>query len=193
MLQHFNLSRGKCIKGDALNKDALKISRRLQVILGLAIALSLILYWRSWKDLPHLFYDIPAGLATGAYLGQIICELKERLFSRRLLMRLALLIPMSIIPAGREFFGWNISGHLSDILAVTLIQAMDERLNALEKIAYALPVPVILSIRLFLFDRKGHMETLNAIGVALILFLCYFIVISIFPDRKNNSASQSSS
>ena len=128
----------------------------------------------------------------GAYLGQTICELKERLFSRRLRMRLALLIPLSVIPTGRDLYAWNISGHLLGILTVALIQGMDERLGRWEKIAYALPLPIILWIRLFLFDKKGHLETLNAIGVAIILYLFYVVVISIFPNRKNNPDSLSS-
>jgi len=193
MLQRSSLSREKCTKGDPLRKDSLKIRRRQQIILGAVIALSLVLYWRSWKDLPHLFYDIPAGLAMGAYLGQTICELKERLFSRRLWIRLVLLIPLSVIPTGREIYGWNISGHLLGILTVALIQAMDNRLSVVEKLAYALPLPMILWIRLFLFDKQGHEETLNAIGVAVILYLFYVVVISIFPDRKNTHSSLSSS
>lgn len=186
MPQRSSLSREKCTKGDPLRKDALKIGRRLQIILGSVIALSLVLYWRSWKDLPHLFYDIPAGLAMGAYLGQAICELKERLFLRRLWMRLVLLIPLSVIPTGREIYGWNISGHLLGILTVALIQSRDERLSVGEKVAYALPLPIILWIRIFLFDKKGHLETLNAIGVALILFLCYFVVVSIRKEDKKS-------
>ena len=167
-----------------MTKDALKINRRLQIILGALIALSLILFWRSWKDLPHLFYDIPAGLAMGAFLGQTLCELNARLFGFRLWMRILLLIPLSVIPTGREFYGWNISGHLLDILTVALIQGIDKRLSVGEKLAYSFPLPIILWIRLFVFDKNGHQETLNAIGAALLLFLFYFVVVSIRGKRS---------
>ena len=147
----------------------------MQIVLGFLTAFSLVLYWRSWRDLAHLFYDIPAALAMGAYLGQTACELKERLFSRQLWIRLVLLVPMSVIPAGRDLYEWNISGHLMGILTVALIQAVDARLYVWEKLAYGFPLPIILWIRLFQFDKKGHAETLNAIGVALLLFVCYFV------------------
>jgi hypothetical protein len=153
----------------------LAIDRGLQIGLALGGALVLCLYWRSWSDLAHLVYDIPAGVAMCAYIAQIVCEAKSRTFSTSLGLRALLMLPMSILPAGRDFFAWPISGHLSDILAVALIQSVDRRLAAWERVAYWLPLPAIAALRLALFDERGHAESVHAALAALAMFAAYLL------------------
>lgn len=151
----------------------LSVNRRLQLIIGLIGGTVFFFYWQSWKDIPHLFYDIPTGFIMSIYIGQIVLEDVKKKREAHWWARVLLLLPMAIVPIGRQYFSWNISGHLTDMLAVAMIQTVDERLPTLEKIAYWLPIPVILYIRWFLFDTGGHGETFNALIAGFSIFLCY--------------------
>ena len=163
----------------------LNINRWLQLVFALIGGTVLTLYYQSWKDLHHLFYDIPVGFAMGAYFGQIVLESMINKREMHWWARVILLLPMSVIPLGREFFNWNISGHLTDMLAVAMIQTSDKRLRTLEKMAYWLPMPIILHIRWFLFDTAGHGETFNALIAGASMFLCYFLSRRIFERDRN--------
>ena len=68
-----------------------------------------------------------------------------------------MMVPMAVIRVGRDFYGWPISGHLADILAVALIQSVDRRLHAWERLAY------------------GHAETSHALLAATAMFAAYLI------------------
>ena len=161
------------------------IDRKLQTALALGGGLCLCLYWRSWHDLPHLIYDVPAALAMCAYIAQMICEARARQFSVSLALRAMLMIPMSVIPAGRDFFAWPISGHLSDILAVALIQSRDQRLSKWERGAYYLPLPIILYLRWFQFDRHGHADTFHALLAAGAMFAAYLLGLAAWQAKSS--------
>jgi hypothetical protein len=165
----------------------LNINRWLQLAFALVGGTVLTIYYRSWKDIPHLFYDIPAGLAMGAYFGQIVLEGIRNKRSVHWWARVIMLLPMSIVPLGREFFNWNISGHLTDMLAVAMIQTADRRLRTLEKVMYWFPIPIILYIRWFLFDTGGHGETFNALLAGVSIFVCYCLIRGIFERKRNTS------
>ncbi len=135
--------------------------------LGMVI---LCIYWRSWKDIPHLLYDIPSGFIMSAFIAQLICQACTGDFSPKWWGRLTAMIPMSIVPTGREFLDWQISGHLTDMLAVALIQGLDRECSVWERIGYSIPLPIVLYIRLTIFDQPGHMETISAICVGTFIF-----------------------
>ena len=160
----------------AMKPGNLNIDRRLQVIFAFIGGAAFLVYWKSWKDIPHLFYDIPASFTMNLYIGQIVLEGKKNKREVHWWARVLLLLPMSIVPMGRVFFNWNISGHLTDILAAASIQTTDKRLHTLEKILYWLPLPVILYVRWFLFDIGGHGETLNALLAGFLIFLSYYLI-----------------
>ena len=162
----------------------LNINRRLQVIFGLIGGAVFFFYWQSWNDIPHLFYDIPTGFTMSIYIGQIVLEDMKKKREAHWWARVLLLLPMAIVPIGREFLNWNISGHLTDMLAVAMIQTVDERLPILEKTGYWLPIPVIVYIRWFLFDTGGHGETFNALIAGFSIFLCYCLIQKIIIHYK---------
>jgi len=162
----------------------LNINRRLQVIFAFIGGAALFVYLKSWKDIPHLFYDIPAGFTMSLYIGQIVLEGIKSKREVHWWARVLLLLPMSIVPMGRVFFNWNISGHLTDILAVAMIQTADKRLSTLEKIGYWSPIPVILYIRCFLFDTGDHGETFNALIAGFSIFLCFCLIRRIIIHYK---------
>ncbi len=156
--------------------DKLEIKRGLQVILALIGGTALCVHWQSWQDAAHLFYDIPAGLVISAYTGQVLLEGLKQKRPLHWWLRVFLLLPMFIIPAGREFSGWRISGHLTALLAAAMIQTLDKRIPVLEKIVYWIPLPIILYIRWFIFDANGHQETFHALVAGFSIFLCYYLI-----------------
>jgi hypothetical protein len=171
----------------SLRKEKLNIDRRLQLLLALGGTVVLCLYWRSWRDIAHLFYDIPAGFVVCAFIGQLLCEGIRRQFSPQWWTRVLLMVPISVIPTGRVFLGWNISGHLTDVLAVALIQSIDTRLHPWERLVYWSPLPIVLWIRWFVFDKNGHWETINAAIAAIAIFLCCLAVSYIWTRRINKN------
>jgi hypothetical protein len=162
----------------------LNVNRRLQLIIGFIGGTAFFFYWQSWNDIPHLFYDIPTGFTMSLYIGQIVLEDIKKKREAHWWTRVILLFPMAIVPIGREFLNWKISGHLTDMLAVAMIQTVDKRLRTLEKIGYWLPIPFILYIRWFLFDTGGHAETVNAMIAGFSIFLCYGLLRRIIIHYK---------
>ena len=164
------------VSGGPRGSPGLDIDRRLQLALAAAGSVALCIYWQSWKDPAHLAYDIPAAALFCGFLSQILSEGVRRQFTAWWWARVVVLGPMSVIPCGREFLGWPISGHLADLLAVALIQSCDLRLGLWERITYWLALPIILWVRWFLFDMSGHWETYSAAIAGVAIFLCCLTV-----------------
>lgn len=64
----------------------------------------------------------------------------------------AAVVVMSIITVGREFFLWPISGHISTVTAVAIIQVCDVRLSRPLRWAYLPPLLIVVAMRLLTFD-----------------------------------------
>jgi len=146
----------------------LTLERNLSWQLGLALVgvVAFCLYSRSWKDLPHLVYDVPASLAVFAFVAQLVLEARSP--GHWFWMgRAGLLVAMTVVTVGREFRSWPISGHLSCVLAVAIVQLADPRLHPGERLLYWIPLPVVLGIRWWLFDRGAHGQTYNAMLFAV--------------------------
>ena len=141
-----------------------------------------VIYARSWKDLSHLAYDIPASFAAFAFIAQLLLEAGKDGVGWHLGIRLALVLAMTVATVGREFLAWPISGHLTCVLAVALAQVADPRLSATERLLYWLPVPIVLFFRWNRFDGDNHWQTYNAI-----LFACVGATLVILATRSASS------
>jgi hypothetical protein len=141
---------------------------KLQLALTALGMVAFCLFARSWRDVPHLLYDIPASLAVFGFVAQLLLERFKDGPRRYWLARLGMLVAMTIVTVGREFGHWNISGHLSCVLAVALVQSTDRRLSVAERFCYWIPLPIVLFIRWFLFDQGNHWQTYNAVIFALL-------------------------
>jgi hypothetical protein len=141
---------------------------RLQLALAVVGMVAFCLFARSWRDVPHLIYDIPASLAVFAFVAQLLLEWLKDGPHRYWWARFGMLAAMTIVTVGREFGHWNISGHLSCVFAVALVQSTDRRLSLAERICYWIPLPIVLVIRWFLFDQGNHWQTCNAVIFALL-------------------------
>jgi len=135
----------------------------LQAVLTLIGATAFCVFSRSWADKAHLWYDIPAGLVTFGFVAQLVIEFPHNARSRFWRYRLAALIAMTVITVGRQYADWTISGHLTCVLAVAMIQAQDQRLSRLERIAYCTPISIVLYLRLALLEWGSHTATWNAL------------------------------
>jgi hypothetical protein len=179
--------------GRALPYGDLVINRLAQVLLTIPGALVLLAYWQSWKDLTHLVYDVPSALAMCAYLSQILCEALAGQRYASWWARLIVMLPMSVVPVGREFFAWRISGHLTDMWAVALIQTTDLRLPRWERVAYWVPVPVALWIRWFAFDKNEHSDTFTALSAGTMMFVVYLSLLLLFRRARTSRPAGSPS
>ena len=139
-----------------------------QIAMAAVGATALCIYHRSWVDAAHLFYDIPAGLATFAYVAQLPLEFRKDGAHRFWLYRLATLVAMTIVTVGRQYRHWPISGHLSCVLTIALVQTADPRLPWWERVMYWIPVPIVLGLRLALLEHGEHSGTFNAFVFAFL-------------------------
>lgn len=137
-----------------------------QLTLALIGMAAFVTYSRSWKDLPHLVYDIPASFVVFAFIAQLFLELPKGSAGWYWTLRFALLVAITVATVGREFLDWNLSGHLTCILAVALVQTTDPRIALTERIPYWIPLPIVLLIRWYEFDGDNHWQTYNALIVA---------------------------
>ena len=123
-------------------------------------------YSRSWQDYYHIVYDLAAGVAVFSFIAQIVVEGIDDRPGPLWWLRAALLVPVSLIPAARVFLHWPISGHVTDVLLVAGLQAVDRRLKVWLRGLYWVPVAIAVWLRWFHFDRGGHRETSLAAMVA---------------------------
>jgi hypothetical protein len=140
----------------------------LQGLLALVGATAFCLYSHSWVDATHLLYDIPAGLATFGFIAQLVIELPREGVSRFGLYRAVLVIAMTAVTVGRRYLGWPISGHLSCVLAIALVQSLDRRLSFRERLAYWMPIPIVFYLRLVILEHDGHVGIILAVLFALV-------------------------
>jgi hypothetical protein len=131
---------------------------------------------RSWQDWAHLLYDIPANLAVFAFIAQLVIEGIRR--ERRVdwWCRFALVVAMTAVTVGRAYFGWNISGHLSCVGAVALVQWAAPEVRPGERWFYGFPLPFVLGLRWFKFDQGDHWPTYSALifsGIAALIVISY--------------------
>ena len=145
---------------------ATRVPRR-QVGLAIVGATVFCIYARTWRDVPHAIYDIPASIAAFAFVAQLLLEVTKDGASWFWGSRLALLVAMTVVTSGRAFLGWEISGHLSCVLAIAIVQAADARLGAIERLLYWIPLPIVLVIRWTLFDQGQHWQTYSAVIFAV--------------------------
>jgi hypothetical protein len=154
----------------------LEINRTLQLTLTVGGAVALILYFRSWRTWRRVVYDLPASVAMCGYMAQIVCEAVAGPLSRWWWTRAILMIPIAAIPAGRDGLGWRISGHVTTMLAVPLIQMIDPRLDWAERLAYWIPFPIVFLMHWTVWDRIehggriDHTDTNRGVGAAVIIF-----------------------
>ena len=146
-----------------------------QVILAAIGAAAFCVYSRSWKDWAHLVYDIPASLMVFSFVAQLVLESRHA-GNAYWLARLALVAAMTVVCAGRDFLHWPISGHLSCVLAVALVQSADARLVPAERWLYWIPVPIVLCIRWWLFDQGQHGQTYSAVAFGVTSALTVVLV-----------------
>jgi hypothetical protein len=139
----------------------LEINRTLQLVLAVGGTGALFLYFRSWKSYRRLVYDIPASLAMCGYMAQFVCEAIAGLFTPWWWARAILMVPIAAIPAGRDGLGWRISGHVTTMLAVPLIQMMDPRIIWPERLIYWIPFPIVFLMHWYLWDRIEHGDRID--------------------------------
>jgi len=135
-----------------------------------------VLYARSWKDAAHLWYDLPASIMVFAFIAQVLLEAIKGQTNGYWLARMILIVALTAAIVGREFWRWPLSGHLTCVFAVALVQTVDPRISALERCLYWAPVPLVLLLRWWQFDGNDHWQTYHAIIAAVVFSLPVMLV-----------------
>jgi len=139
-----------------------------QIAMAAVGAGALCVYHRSWVDAAHVMYDVPAGLTVFGFAAQLVVEFDKEGAHRFWLYRIALFVAMSVVTVGRQYWYWPISGHLSCVLAVALVQTVDPRLPWFERLLYWAPVPIVLYLRLAVLEQGHHWGTYNGLLFAFV-------------------------
>jgi len=126
---------------------------------------------RSWQDAAHLLYDIPANLAVFGFIARWLIEGLGHERGLDWWCRLALIAAMTTVTVGRAYFGWNISGHLSCVGTVALVQLAAPQVRSAERWLCCLPLPFVLALRWFKFDNGDHWQTYSALIFSLVAAL----------------------
>lgn len=142
-----------------------------------------------WRDTVHIIYDLTvsplvSAYVTGVLLDGIYGERDEYWWAR-----LLLIIPALLIPTGRRFLGWPISGHLTAMLIVAPAISFDRRLSRIVRTIYWLPLPYVLYLRWFSFDKDDHWQTYNCIIIAAASLLIVKLALIFYKLTKEKSST----
>ena len=163
---------------------------RVQLALGAVGMVAFCVFARCWRDAAHVIYDIPASFAVFSFIAQLLLEALRDAPTRYWTARFGLLAAMTVVCFGRHLLGWNISGHLSCVLAVALVQTADRRLPVPERAAYWVPLPIVVTIRWLVFDEGNHGQTYNAVLFALIAVLPAIVLARTSAPGQDTSSSR---
>jgi hypothetical protein len=118
----------------------------------LAGAAAFCVYSRTWRDAWHVLYDVPAALASYSFPAMLLAEAAAVRPGAAWYVRLAALAAMAVATVGREFLVWPVSGHVTCVASVAIIQSADGRLPPLLRLAYWTAVPIVVLMRIFYLD-----------------------------------------
>jgi len=121
-------------------------------------------YSQSWQNGRYLMYDIPAALAVYSFPALLLALAVAGRIDTGWFIRLAALAVLTTITLGREFLVWPISGHVTCVVAVAIIQSRDAGLRPALRLAYWLPVPIVVLVRIF--GIEGTVDTPLLTGLA---------------------------
>ncbi len=150
-----------------------------QIALACLATALFVLCARSWRDGTHLVYDTFTGLVTFLFIAQLASEGLEVRIDGYWIARAVMVAVLGIATAGRIIRGWPISGHLSFVLAIALVQLANPQLSWFERLFYTLPVPIVLAIRLRKLDEGDHVPT--RAGVALAVLCAATVIFVVRP------------
>jgi hypothetical protein len=150
-----------------------------QIALGCLGTALFVLAARSWRDGTHLVYDSATGFVTSLFIAQLTAEGLEVRIDGYWIARAAMVAVLGIATAGRIIRGWAVSGHLSFVLAIALVQLANPELPWFARLCYTLPVPLVLAIRLRKLDQGDHAPT--QAGVALAALCAATVILAFRP------------
>jgi len=149
-----------------------------QIVLVACLGTALfVLCARSWRDGTHLVYDTTTGFVTSLFIAHLASEGLEVRIDGYWIARVVMVAVLGIATLGRITRGWSISGHLSFVLAIALVQLANPEKSWLERLFYTLPVPIVLAIRLRKLDQDDHAPTRAGVGLAIICAAAVIFVV----------------
>ena len=124
------------------------------------------LYSRSWASIARFVYDVPAAISAFSFLAWLLADGFTARWSAQWWSFGWLLVPLSVVPTGRAFLGWPVSGHLTDVLLVALVVSFRSDLPMAWRAACWVPVIIVSYLRWTSFDQGAHVQTYGAVAIA---------------------------
>ena len=151
------------IKNNTLGHPVIRI---IATIIG---AGAFCIYSHGWHHWGQLTYDIVASLTVYSFVAQLLAEAIAHKPDRWWWIRFIAVIIMSIFTTGREFLNWPVSGHVSTVTAVSLIQQTETRMSKLMRFIYLSSLPIIIALRIFVIDQGVSTPFLLALLVGFLI------------------------
>ena len=145
-------------------------------------------YSGSWNDWLLFLYDVPAALLVFSFVGSTASSAFFAPRESETRLRVFLLAPLTIIPVGREFLGWPVSGHLADVLTIALFEGMHVRASWPKRVLAFLPVLIVLPIRWFSLDSADHVATYAGLVAGLTLGVAAVVLSRILQQASQGEA-----
>jgi hypothetical protein len=115
-------------------------------------AAAFVIYSHSWTSPLRLAYDIPAALASYSLPALLLAEAVTQARGPAWWARLVAVAAMTAVTVGREFEGWPVSGHVTCVLAVAMIQTIDVRLPRVLRFLYWAVAAAVVVLRIAAMD-----------------------------------------
>ncbi len=114
---------------------------------------------RDWQDAWDVLYDAPAALSVFGFLAQLLAEgIDGGRSARRWVRPFAVLAALGIVAATviwqDRLIAGHVSGHMTMVLLVAIIQSADGRLPLWIRAGHWLPVPIVAAMRVFVLHGR---------------------------------------
>ena len=131
---------------------------------------------RDWQNVWDVLYDAPASLSVFGFLAQLLAEAIDGGRSARGWVRpSAVLAALGIVAATviwqDRLMAGHISGHMTMVLLVAVIQSADGRLPLWIRAGHWIPVPIVAAMRVFILHERIEMGLVGGLVVGSVLGL----------------------
>jgi len=137
---------------------------------------------RDWKNAWDVLYDVPAALSVFGFFAQLLAEGIDNRRSARWWVRPSAVIAALAIVAATviwqdRLMAGHVSGHMTMVLLVAIIQSADGRLPPWLRAGHWIPVPIVAAMRVFILHGRievglvGGVLVGGALGLGAVLLM----------------------
>jgi len=131
---------------------------------------------RDWQNVWDVLYDAPAALSVFGFLAQLLAEgIDGGRSAGRWVRPSAVIAALGIVAATviwqDRLMAGHISGHMTMVLLVAIIQSADGRLPLWIRMGHWVPVPIVAAMRVFVLHGRVEVGLVGGFVVGGVLGL----------------------